>query len=184
MRKCSSNVVDHEYKFYCNTCTTDLKCGAGGINDIDKHVNSLKHNENANTIRRKLKKYITKYPQFLLSSTIALFATKRLVFWFSFFVLFLMKRLPLKNLYNQNSLHLRMIFIHRLWQKLKWLYWEFNTIPFSHYHLTPYIQSEFKWSKAAENVSCRRTKTAAIVNCLGSHYRKELISDLRSTRSV
>ena len=50
--------------------------------------------------------------------------------------------------------------------------------------LTPYIQLEFKGPKAAENFSCRRTKTAAIVNCLGSHYRKELISDLRSTRSV
>ena len=48
-------------------------------------------------------------------------------------------------------------------------------------HLTPYIQSEFKGSKAAENFSCRRTKTATIVNCLGSHYQKELISDLRST---
>ena len=30
MRKCSSNVVDHEYKFHCDTCNTDLKCGAGG----------------------------------------------------------------------------------------------------------------------------------------------------------
>ena len=48
-------------------------------------------------------------------------------------------------------------------------------------HLTPYIQSEFKGSKAAENFSCRRTKTATIINCLGSHYQKELISDLRST---
>ena len=47
--------------------------------------------------------------------------------------------------------------------------------------LTPYIQLEFKGSKAAENFSCHRTKTAAIVNCLGSHYQKELISDLRST---
>ena len=47
--------------------------------------------------------------------------------------------------------------------------------------LTPYIQLEFKGPKAAENFSCRRTKTAAIVNCLGSHYQKELISDLRST---
>ena len=46
---------------------------------------------------------------------------------------------------------------------------------------TPYIQVELKGSKAAENFSCRRTKTAAIVNCLGSHYQKELISDLRST---
>ena len=51
IRKCSSNVVDHEYKFHCNTCNTDLKCGTGGINDIDKHVNSPKHNKNANTIR-------------------------------------------------------------------------------------------------------------------------------------
>ena len=34
----------------------------GGINDIDKHVNSPKHNENANTIRSKLEQYITKCP--------------------------------------------------------------------------------------------------------------------------
>ena len=48
-------------------------------------------------------------------------------------------------------------------------------------HLTPHIQSKFKGSKAAENFSCHRTKTAAVVNCLGSHYQKEFISDLRST---
>ena len=48
-------------------------------------------------------------------------------------------------------------------------------------HLTPYIQSEFEGSKAAENFSFRQTRTVAIVNCLGSHYQKKLISDLRVT---
>ena len=37
-------------------------------------------------------------------------------------------------------------------------------------NLTPFIQTEFKGSRAAENFSCRRTKTAAIVNCLGDYY--------------
>ena len=45
-------------------------------------------------------------------------------------------------------------------------------------HLTPYISKEFKRSLAAENFSCRRTKTTATVNCVGSHYQTQLILQL------
>ena len=48
-------------------------------------------------------------------------------------------------------------------------------------HLTPFIQAEFKGSRATENFSCRRTKTATIVNCLGDYYQIELIGDLKSS---
>ena len=48
-------------------------------------------------------------------------------------------------------------------------------------HLTPFIQAEFKVSRATENFSCRRTKTATIVNCLGDYYQIELIGDLKSS---
>ena len=41
-------------------------------------------------------------------------------------------------------------------------------------HLTPFIQTGFKGSRAAENCSCRRTKTAAIVNCLMITIRTNL----------
>ena len=34
-------------------------------------------------------------------------------------------------------------------------------------HLTPYINNELKGSRAAENFSCLRTKTAEIVKCVG-----------------
>ena len=47
-------------------------------------------------------------------------------------------------------------------------------------HLTPFIQAEFKGSRATENFSCRRTKTATIVNCLGDYYQIELIGDLKN----
>ena len=46
-------------------------------------------------------------------------------------------------------------------------------------HLSPLIRSEFKASQAAENVSCGRTKTVAIVNCLGDHFFKKLKSDMQ-----
>ena len=37
-------------------------------------------------------------------------------------------------------------------------------------HLTPFIHTEFKGSRAAEIFSCRQAKTAAIVNCVSDHY--------------
>ena len=46
-------------------------------------------------------------------------------------------------------------------------------------HLTPYINNEFKGSRAAENFSCGRTKTAAIVNCVGDKFELDLIADLK-----
>ena len=39
-------------------------------------------------------------------------------------------------------------------------------------HMTQFIRSEFKDSKAGANFSCGRTKTAAIVNCLGNEFLK------------
>ena len=44
--------------------------------------------------------------------------------------------------------------------------------------LTPYV-NEFKGSQAAENFSCGRTKTAAIVNCVDVQFQLELIADLK-----
>ena len=46
-------------------------------------------------------------------------------------------------------------------------------------HLSPLIRSEFRGSQAAENFSCGRTKTAAIVNCLGDHFFEKLNSDIQ-----
>ena len=40
-------------------------------------------------------------------------------------------------------------------------------------HLSPLIRSEYIGSKAAENFSCGRTKTAAIVKCLGDYFFKK-----------
>ena len=46
-------------------------------------------------------------------------------------------------------------------------------------HLTPYI-NEFKGSRATANFSCGRTKTVAIVNCVGNQFQLDLIADLKN----
>ena len=47
-------------------------------------------------------------------------------------------------------------------------------------HMTPYIQREFKGSSAAENFSCGRTKTSAMINCIGNFLQEKLVTDMRS----
>ncbi len=47
-------------------------------------------------------------------------------------------------------------------------------------HLCPLIRNEFKGSATAEQFSCSRTKVAAIVNCLGDHFFKELVTDMQN----
>ena len=46
-------------------------------------------------------------------------------------------------------------------------------------HLTQYINNKFKGSCTAENLSCGRTKTAAIVNCVGDLFQLDLMADLK-----
>ena len=46
-------------------------------------------------------------------------------------------------------------------------------------HLSPLTRSEFRGSQAAEIFLCGRTKTAAIVNCLGDHFFEKLKSDMQ-----
>ena len=38
-------------------------------------------------------------------------------------------------------------------------------------HLTQIVKSEFQGSAAAENFACERTKTSAIINCLGDEFK-------------
>ena len=45
-------------------------------------------------------------------------------------------------------------------------------------HLSLLTRSEFRRSQAAENFSCGRTKTAAIVNCLGDHFLKRDMQEI------
>ena len=40
-------------------------------------------------------------------------------------------------------------------------------------HLTPYIKNEFKGSNATKKISCGRTKTAAIINCIGDDIKSQ-----------
>ena len=35
-------------------------------------------------------------------------------------------------------------------------------------HMTQYVKTEYKGSPAAENFLCGRTKTSAVVNCIGN----------------
>ena len=46
-------------------------------------------------------------------------------------------------------------------------------------HLTQYINNKFKGSCTAENLSCGRTKTAAIVNCVGDLFQLDLMADFK-----
>ena len=46
-------------------------------------------------------------------------------------------------------------------------------------HLTPLIRQEFKDSAEAQYFSCSRTKTAAIVNCLGDYFFEGIKSNMQ-----
>ena len=46
-------------------------------------------------------------------------------------------------------------------------------------HLTRLVNSEFQGSAAAENFTCGRTKTSAIINCLGNEFKAELVEDMK-----
>ena len=47
-------------------------------------------------------------------------------------------------------------------------------------HLTPYINNEMKGSGAAEHFLCGRTKTSAIVNCVGDQFQLDVMADLKN----
>ena len=47
-------------------------------------------------------------------------------------------------------------------------------------HLTPYIKNEFKGNNTAKKFFCGRTKTAAIINCIGDDIKNELLRDMKS----
>ena len=46
-------------------------------------------------------------------------------------------------------------------------------------HLSPFIRKEFKGSSVAESFQCGRTKTAAIVNCMGDYFFNKLKADMQ-----
>ncbi len=48
-------------------------------------------------------------------------------------------------------------------------------------HFTPYVRQEIHGSAAAAGFQCSRTKTAAMVNCIGKSLKDELVQDLKST---
>ena len=45
-------------------------------------------------------------------------------------------------------------------------------------HFTQCMKGEFKDSKTTKNFSCGRTKTAAIINCIGDDIKQELVKDM------
>ena len=47
-------------------------------------------------------------------------------------------------------------------------------------HMTKFISKEFKGGAAADQYVCGRTKTAGIVNRIGSYMKEELISPMRT----
>ena len=58
--------------------------------------------------------------------------------------------------------------------------WLFNTIPFSTYLIICHHWYEVSLEEVKlQKTSCGRTKTAAIVNCLGDHFFEKLKSDMQ-----
>ena len=66
------------------------------------------------------------------------------------------------------------------WTKMVMLLTQHNTFFNISDHLCPLIRNEFKGSEVAQLFSCSRTKTAAIVNCLGDHFFDKLKSDMQN----
>ena len=51
-------------------------------------------------------------------------------------------------------------------------------------HLSPLIRNEFKGSDAAQSFHCTRTKTAAIVNCLGDYFFDKIKEGMKQWPSL
>ena len=51
--KCSSSIIDHQYKFHCTVCSLDFSCASGGTNDVKKHADTPKHKRNEQSSKRK-----------------------------------------------------------------------------------------------------------------------------------
>ena len=47
-------------------------------------------------------------------------------------------------------------------------------------HMTKFITKELKGCTAADKVSCGKTKTAVIVNCIGAHLKDKLVGEMRA----
>ena len=47
-------------------------------------------------------------------------------------------------------------------------------------HMTKFMSKEFKGCAVAGQFACGRTKTAASINCIGSHMKEELVSAMRT----
>ena len=58
IRKCSSAVADHIYKFNCSVCNINISCAHGGITDVKNHIATKGHKDAHSNLQSKLFLYL------------------------------------------------------------------------------------------------------------------------------
>ena len=163
--KCSSHIADHQRKFHCTICNSNISLPHGGSNDILKHAETL-------DIKNKLKLWkVSRY--FIHSVSFSTLFDIKLSHNIRVFSRSLSGNTKLA-LPKQNEIHPSL----NAEIKMALLIVHHNTFFNLSDHLTQYVKGEFKDSKAAKNFSCGRTKTAAIINCIGDDIKQELVKDM------
>ena len=163
--KCSSHITDHQHKFHCTICKSNISLAHGGSNDILKHAEIPGHQKQAQALKGKLL-----FHSFILFSTLFDIKLSHNIRVFSRCLSGNTKlALPKQNEIHPSlnaEIKMALLIVHH------------DTFFNLSDHLTQYVKGEFKDSKAAKNFSCGRTKTAAIINCIGDDIKQELVKDM------
>ena len=165
--KCSSLalITDHRHKFHCTICKSNISLAHGGSNDILKHGETPGRKKQAQALKGKLL-----FHSFILFSTLFDIKLSHNIRVFSRSLSGNTKlALP-----KQNEIHPSL----NAEIKMVLLIVHHNTFFNLSDHLTQYVKGDFKESKATKNFSCGRTKTAAIINCIGDDIKQELVKDM------
>ena len=163
--RCSSCIADHQHKFHCTICNSNISLAQGGSNYILKHAETPGHKTQAQALKGKLL-----FHSFILFSTLFDIKLSLNVRVFSRTFSGNTKLALLK----QNEIHPSL----NAEIKMVLLIVHHNTFFNLSDHLTQYVKGKFKDSKVAKNFSCGRTKTAAIINCIGDDIKQELVKDM------
>ena len=162
---CSSHIADHQHKLHCTICNSNISLAHGGSNYMLKHAETPGHKKQAQILEGKLL-----FHSFILFSTLFDFKLSHNIMVFSRSLSGNTKlALPKQNEIHPSlnaKIKIALLIVHH------------NTFFNLSDHLTQYVKGEFKDSKAAKNFSCGRTKTAAIISCIGDDMEQELVKDM------
>ena len=157
--------ADYQHKFHCTICNSNTSLAHEGSNDILKHAETPGYKKQAQALKGKLL-----FHSFILFSTLFDIRLSHNIRVFSRSLSGNTKlALP-----KQNEIHPSL----NVEIKMALLIVHHNTFFNLSHHLTQYVKGDFKESKATKNFSCRRTKTAGIINCIGDDIKQELVKDM------